>query len=1146
MPNKWNEFKTLLYSPNINKRHLFIALKSDYTFQDQSSVLKRVPKSFNTLMHGSILPKNYDQIGFSDPRPYNELELELNWLVNEVLKHKELINIYIEKKNSFEKSILIGDYDNSNRIYSEIENEISKSYWGIEMNFIQIKNEKGLEENIKFYNHVREFQPKDAAYYLFGSFFYYKTEDDVTLGSYLKELNSVRNQLSDENEYKEYLQYRLSFFNYGFTDFDKVVWVAKNQPLIDKYLLLRDYAAFLFSGNDLTKVSQQFVNQVVLLNNALDDSVFKKIISLLDDSSPMFFQKDNAQVVFDLYTNGEYKLAIKELSEILVANPTNFSLSLIYIKSLHQLNYAYSIPEKIKGSLLDTILGYIYKCLAKNEDASEAFNELKTISNILQSFDFAKQLECFLRNFNVNSNNRPFCGWSYFYNKDNNIFDYKIFKSVIKQKEFLSKYQGSITADFFLAILDGLKNLNGLQSIPNQRIAHYKSLCLLEENNYIEAIPILKKVLAYSKNINFNYERNLINLFICYSYLENYDDAIDLYISNYLENPNLVKQIDIERVALRISKIDKFRKIDTSDINISVFVALANVDTSNIYVAYNLFLKSLGVKKPSEMDRYLETIQHEKLIVFLKLVCSTKVLSRSVLVFKTSIEVLNERLLINQMLIKLDIDNQDLYSREITQLTRDLNVQKRKKEIDQSKIYIDEFGLINSELKQLKKGFDRYRNITEILKLSSYEGVGIEVSSLLKLMLGEIDSKAYQKSIKKTDYQFTVFRQLYLEIRDKFLFSDKFGLDYYLSTRIRHGTIEGQLRRSFNNTRIITNRNKEKDIYVDDVLWTKKLELDESLNEKFQYRIKEFSKNIDKIILKLKNEFIQIKTEDINLETSGWFEFGHYYDSNLYSALYLNRCQYITDFNELVKEVLEYLWRMTEHNLKLIRSAIDKHIRRLILNEIDEFEKDIREMLTDIDCKDFFSQITNCRTSVQKDIDKVQVWFKRSKSFDIDFKLEDVVATSLNTINNIDPNNRLILKENITFTGLLKGKYFTHFDDLLKIFFNNIVDYYTKPEEKQEINSEIIIKRTNDFISIVIKNELKSDDNEIEYKELIEGKIQKANDMKGLRGEGDSGLIKASNIISNVFRDTTNTMDGTVVNKQIVFTCKIAIKDLTV
>jgi hypothetical protein len=1143
--NKWNEFKALLYNGKINKKHLFQALKNDYTFEEQKSLLSKTPTIFNGLIHGNIFPKGYNSIGYNERSSSVNLQIEINWIINEVLKYSNEINDFIINKIEFEKKVLIGRYVESENVLNKIESEISKSYWGIESKLIQLKNEKGIEGIIEYYNQIKELESKDPAYYFLSSYFFYKIEDDVTIISYQKELNNLRNKLEDDNDYREYFEYRLNHFEYIYNNFERSLWVASIHPIIDKYLLLRDYIAHICSKPDFDFSDTLFLSQLNLIAKEISDPLINKSLQLSNISKIKISKDKSLFDVYDLYTQGQYEEVINQLDKLLFSNPSNSSLSILYIKSLHHLKREYAIPLELENTILGSIMYQLYRFMDRGEESGEALIELMTISNGIQSFDFAKQLMSFLENFFYETNENIFSKKAYFFTREDNIFDYKIFNTNQSKKEYLDKYDNVVTADFFKSLLDDLNRLEESENIPKERLLHYKALFLNERGEHKKAEPILEEALKYSDNINFIYEKILISLFECYIKLDKFGKAINLYVDNYLKNVNLLKQIEIKKIALKIAKTYRFKNVETNDINISIFIALSDIDTSNIYVSYNLFLKSLAVKKPSEMEKYFTSINKGKLIVFLKLVCSTKVLSRSVLVFKTSIQVLEERLLINQILIKLDSDNQEDYSREITKLTRDLNVQKRKKEIDQSKIHVDEFGLSNSELKQIKKGFDRYRNISEILKVSSFEGVGIEASSLIKLLLGEIDSTTYQESVKKTDYQFTIFRQLYIDIRDKFLFSDKFGLDYYLSTRIRHGTIEGQLRRSFNNTRIITNRSKEKGVYVDDTLWSKKLGLKGAKNKEFQKRIKSFSQNIDDIILELKNDCIQIKTEDPNTSNKGWFEFGYYYHTDVYNKLYTNKCQYISDFDELVLTVLDYLWELTEISLNIIRNAINYSVRDYILEEIDAFEKEIRDILGEIDCKDLFTQITNCRTSVQKDIDKVAAWFKRSKSFDIDFIIDDVVASSLDTINNIDPDNKLILKENINFTGLLKGKYFTHFDDLLKIFFNNIVAYMLAGE-KEIIKSEITIFEEKNYLKIIITNSLKENTNEEEFKKLIAEKFEKVHTIAGLREEGNSGLIKASNIISNVFRDSSNEINAIVENKKIKINCSIALKNLIV
>lgn len=67
-------------------------------------------------------------------------------------------------------------------------------------------------------------------------------------------------------------------------------------------------------------------------------------------------------------------------------------------------------------------------------------------------------------------------------------------------------------------------------------------------------------------------------------------------------------------------------------------------------------------------------------------------------------------------------------------------------------------------------------------------------------------------------------------LRDRFLSDPKYGLDFFLSTRIRHGTLVNQIRHEFQAHNLVTNIG-ENNQYKDDEFWTNDMKLqDEEKN----------------------------------------------------------------------------------------------------------------------------------------------------------------------------------------------------------------------------------------------------------------------------------------------------------------------------
>ena len=102
--------------------------------------------------------------------------------------------------------------------------------------------------------------------------------------------------------------------------------------------------------------------------------------------------------------------------------------------------------------------------------------------------------------------------------------------------------------------------------------------------------------------------------------------------------------------------------------------------------------------------------------------------------------------------------------------------------------------------------------------------------------------------------------QLFDSICNKFLFS-KFGLKTYLSTRIRHGVLEGELRSVFDLHYLILL--KERGLYRHIDYWQKTYDLEQSENAQLMRILEDFSKEIQNTIESFKENVVHIRTNDL-------------------------------------------------------------------------------------------------------------------------------------------------------------------------------------------------------------------------------------------------------------------------------------------
>ena len=128
------------------------------------------------------------------------------------------------------------------------------------------------------------------------------------------------------------------------------------------------------------------------------------------------------------------------------------------------------------------------------------------------------------------------------------------------------------------------------------------------------------------------------------------------------------------------------------------------------------------------------------------------------------------------------------------------------------------------------------------------------------------------------------------------------------------------------------------------------------------------------------------------------------------------------------------------------------------------------------------------------------------------------------SLHNHYTSKELKLNKNIKFASLIKGEFYTHFVDLLRIFFQNILDYSTK----EEVEASIDVEELEEHIFIKIENSLKE---EQDIDELSK-KVNIDNDIHKSMLDKKSGLYKALNIVKTNFDNESNELNITIDNNK--------------
>lgn len=869
----------------------------------------------------------------------------------------------------------------------------------------------------------------------------------------------------------------------------------------------------------------------------IEDPVLYKLKLLSGEAIfPAFNTKESEREIkiIDNYTVGLYDTVEKELSSLLQEKATQFDLYLLYVKSLIYQKKNFN-PVGNRKSLQNEILYDLYKIISVTTNPDQASLNLLRIANNIASCQLSYGITDFVFFQTKGRQERKLLS-RISYNNANPII-HEIYSQNEDKEKFLTllseKFPNSITVEFFIEKLKGLDYLKKFeQKIPERKFKIELARKLQEERDFIHAAKEWELLVKNYRDTAPIFETAIINLFQCYLELNQLDKCIDLFVDSFFFNNHIIDKIETDELLSKI-RSNKFRNI-TRSINLPLFYTIVDADEVETHIAFELFNMSLGVEKPFQLLKQIQKFEQDKFVYFLEYTCSPKILRHSTYI-ENSKERLEERLSIINFIRENYPDNKNILS-EIKNIENILVIQQGLIDLDESKIYVNEQGIIENELQEFGAIYERFEIISGITKGNK---------TVLWLKDGKLTTYSSQQNteVEKVEYSnnpvFDIYMELFNAVKDKFLHS-QFGIVAYLSTRIRHGVLVGEIRPIFETHNLITLKEGNSSRYRRNYYWDVVYERYPSdKKEQIQILLNDFASKVDGLISDLIKKHLQVYKKEVNEE--GWFNYE--FDPNelwYHSIVSINSIS----FEDFVQRIFDVLWERTDSNLSFIRTQINDTILSRFNEYFDELERNIIYHLDENSSQPLVKAIKDCSTEIQTVIQKISRWFRRSEIKAANFDISELISVVAEYTSKSSLHKRLIIDKNLDFDCKIKGEYKIHFADLIRIFLENIIKH--SKEHVLDIKCHISSSSTdnNDILKIIIQNEI-TDENSLESLKTI----WKSNtpDTAKLLSEGKSGYHKAFKILTSDLRCSREKCLSTSISedeKLFSVTLFINIKDL--
>ena len=462
--------------------------------------------------------------------------------------------------------------------------------------------------------------------------------------------------------------------------------------------------------------------------------------------------------------------------------------------------------------------------------------------------------------------------------------------------------------------------------------------------------------------------------------------------------------------------------------------------------AYEDLLLAHGLERPSQLRGKSGLFDKQLLIYYLRNLCIPEVMQNSA-VFRGSRELEDERSAVCALLIELDDANVKEYEGEIREITRSQIIQRGVRHAEQSKIFVDIPAVKRWAERHLKESFARFQG----LRASGISVGEAELKKAVEAVFSETPTRGQLLELPKneaTDLLLGLVKQLLTQL----LANPEHGLDCYLSMRIRHGALSGQLRAApVEDEKIITHRDDATDSYKSNEFWRSRLSgIEDAQKNELDLILQQFSRSYDYFIDSFANDYIQVAGVERPL---GLFDFVF---SSVDFFILIDAIKSDASFDVFFEWCVEFFWKNIEASLQAVRTHIDRVLKQK-LNEILVALYSRVSLLLSVRVKthDLDSAIRTAQTRAQQSLEDVKDWFRRSQPSEQQrFSFDDLVQIGLQFVRKAHHDFEPRLE--LSFGLLPEFIDLQLFSDIFSIVFDNI-----RRHSGNSIDPEVLVEDGN-------------------------------------------------------------------------------------
>jgi hypothetical protein len=522
--------------------------------------------------------------------------------------------------------------------------------------------------------------------------------------------------------------------------------------------------------------------------------------------------------------------------------------------------------------------------------------------------------------------------------------------------------------------------------------------------------------------------------------------------------------------------------------------------------AFRDVLRANGVEKASELGQYVDRFLVAELAYFLRFVCVPDVLDQS-LVLDTSRAVEDERVAILLLISELTAGKApSAIKDELREIRTRQVVRETTLRLDESKIYVNIEGIRRSIDVSMRDDWNRYRLMND--------GMEQTLFNILEQVRGD-KTDPVRFIFANPSERFALLRRMISTLRDEFTLNKEFGLNSNLSTNIRHGYVEREIRGPLLARSLVTNKDTDSGSYLRNNFWLERLEdrvpeQESPLSAIFD----KFSTRIDDEIDRVNRQLLRVQSETT---PHGLFKYG-LSDAALMAAD--NTWSTKETFDEFIDAVFSVFWDGTQRNLGLVRDALSSVVLTELIDSLTSLAQDISVDGFDQVLPDLEHAITMVQTEMRSAIDRVTSWFTLSSNNEYqDFDLAIAFQAGMNTVKTYFRNISITEEYRSNGEIIMNGWCLPMFARLFFLILDNAATHGARSRPTLRISMLVEVKDSTLFIKAT--NDLPADHDNAELRRRVSEITRdygQARAMELLSEEGGSGYPKIWKLLKTDLR----------------------------